>query len=256
MSTDRYVVKPVLKALQLLHFLGDEGHELGLTEIAHRIRMPKTSVYRYLNSLCEAGFVTRDDQGLYRLSLKMWELGQAVDGRLRIRQVALPFMQELRIRFNETVNLAILDGREIIYLDTVNSRKSLIMQVQPGSRDPVHSTALGKAIMAFLPESRWPDHLPSSLAALTSQTITSRPELEEELRDTRARGFALDHGENTAGACCIGAPLFGQRRQVLAAISISAPESRLTPQLEQEMTEALLETTLAISHRLTDRFTW
>src|SRR6266511_1705249 len=196
-----YTVKPVYKALQVLQCLGEEQRELALSEICYRVGLPKTTVFRYLYTLRECGFVDYDPAtDLYRLGLRMWELGGAVGSRLRIREVAVPFMRELRNRFNETVNLGKLGGR-----------------------DPVYSTALGKALLAFLPEEQWRDHLPGQLVSRTSQTLSSFDSLKQELVQTRNRGFAQDHGENEEGACCVGAPIFDQLGRVVAAVSLSAP---------------------------------
>jgi DNA-binding IclR family transcriptional regulator len=152
--TNDYIVKPVYKALQVLQCLGDEQRELALSEICYRVGLPKTTVFRYLYTLRECGFVDYDPAtDLYRLGLRMWELGRAAGARLRIREVAVPFMRELRNRFNETVNLGMLDDTEVVYLEIVESRRSLRMHAKLGGRDPVYSTTLGKASMAFLPKS-------------------------------------------------------------------------------------------------------
>ncbi len=246
-----YTVKPVYKALQVLQCLGEEQRELALSEICYRVGLPKTTVFRYLYTLRECGFVDYDPAtDLYRLGLRMWELGGAVGSRLRIREVAVPFMRELRNRFNETVNLGMLDDMEVVYLEMVESRRSLRMHAKLGGRDPVYSTALGKALLAFLPEEQWRDHLPGQLVSRTSQTLSSFDSLKQELVQTRNRGFAQDHGENEEGACCVGAPIFDQLGRVVAAVSLSAPTSRLHGALEQEVATAVMETAAAISLRL------
>jgi hypothetical protein len=124
-------------------------------------------------------------------------------------------MRELRDRFNETVNLGVLDGREIVYLDMVESRRSLRMQAQLGGRDPVYSTALGKAMVAFLPEDRWGEHLPARLTPRTEASHSSIVALRDDLRRTRERGYGLDDGENEEGVRCLGAPIFNQDGHVV-----------------------------------------
>jgi len=132
----------------------------------------------------------------------------------------------------------------------VESRRSLRMHAKLGGRDPVYSTALGKAILAFLPEEQWCDHLPAQLLARTSQTLSSFDALKQELVQTRNRGFAQDHGENEEGACCVGAPIFDQFGRVVAALSLSAPASRLHGALEQEVATVVIQTAAKISLRL------
>src|SRR5262245_32508465 len=112
-----YQVKPVYKALQVLQCLGEAGRELTLTEICQTIHLPKTTAFRYLSTLREAGFVTQDPAtDLYGLGLKLFELGYIVGENLRIREIAKPFIETLREQFNETVNLGVLDGHEIVYI--------------------------------------------------------------------------------------------------------------------------------------------
>lgn len=250
MSND-YVVKPVHKALQVLLHLGRSKRELTLTEIAMQMSMAKTTVYRYLQTFSASGFVVFDTETqCYRLGLRLWELGQLVDMNLPVREVALPVMEELRDRFNETINLGVLDGKEVVYLGMAESSFALRMQARLGARDPIYSTALGKAILAFLPEQQWPILLPTRLTARTSQTITSIAALRHELAETRKRGYSIDRSENEEGSYCIGAPIRDQRGFVAAAISLSAPAMRLHSDLRREITVALLQAAENISVRL------
>jgi IclR family acetate operon transcriptional repressor len=246
-----YIVKPVYKALQVLLCLGEERREMALSEICHHVGMPKTTTFRYLQTLSACGFVTHDSNtDLYRLGLRIWALGQMAREPLQLRELALPAMRELRDRFNETVNLGVLDGREIVYLDMVESRRSLRMQAQLGGRDPVYTTALGKAMLAFLPEERWVEHLPARLAPRTGASFNSISALRDELRRTRERGYGLDDGENEEGVRCIGAPIFDQENRVIAAVSLSAPAARMSERIFAEAATAVIQTAAAISQRL------
>lgn len=246
-----YIVKPVYRAMQVLQCLGEEKQPRSLTEISHRVGFPKTTVYRYLRTLCECGLVAHDPQTeLYRLGMRLYELGQLVDEQLRFKQVAKPFMDELRDRYNETVNLGILDGKDIIYVEMAKSRRSLRMQAQVGSRDPAWTTALGRAMLAFVPNDEWFQHLPSRLKPRTFKTVTSRAALKRELEETRRRGYAIDNEENEEGARCIGAPIFNHLARVVAAISISGPISRLGHQVEKEVATALMQAADSISEEL------
>ncbi len=246
-----YIVKPVYKALQVLLCLGEERREMALSEICHRVGLPKTTTFRYLQTLSACGFVTHDpNTDLYRIGLRIWALGQMAREPLQLRELALPAMRELRNRFNETVNLGVLDGREIVYLDMVESRRSLRMQAQLGGRDPVYTTALGKAMLAFLPEERWVEHLPVRLTPRTAASYGSIGGLRDELRRTRERGYGLDDGENEEGARCIGAPIFNQDGEVIAAVSLSAPEARMSERTFTEAAAAVIQTAAVISQRL------
>ncbi len=251
---NNYIVQPVYKALQVLRCLGDERRELALSEICYRVEIPKTTVFRYLQTLCACGFVTHDfDTDLYRIGLRVWELGQSVHEPIRIRDLALPEMRALRDRFNETVNLGILDGLEVVYIEIIESRRSLRMQAQLGGRDPIYSTALGKAVLALKSEDQWPAHLPKDLAPRTGHTVMSTAKLRQTLLDVRERGFAFDDEENEEGARCIAAPIVNHLGQPVAAVSLSAPASRMPDRLLAKASVAVKETAANISQRLANR---
>jgi IclR family acetate operon transcriptional repressor len=244
-----YVVKPVFKALQVLIALGDEHRPLTLTEICHLVRLPKTTVFRYLQTLAQCGFVTHDRQeDMYHLGARLFELGQLAGQQLKIRDVALPVMAGLRDRFNETVNLGILDGYDVVYVEMVESHHSLRMQATLGSRDPAYSTALGKAMLAFIEEPA--RHLPTRLTPRTAFTLHTRASVLQALIQARQLGYALDDQENEDGARCVGAPIFEYPGRVTAAISVSAPASRLGREQVAEVAVAVQEAAAVISRQL------
>jgi IclR family KDG regulon transcriptional repressor len=248
-SEQPYLVKPVYKALQVLIALGAEQRPLTLTEICHRVRLPKTTVYRYLQTLAQCGFVTHDRSAdMYHLGARLFELGQLAGKQLRIRDVALPVMATLRDRFNETVNLGILDGHDVVYVEMVESHHSLRMQAQLGSRDPAYSTALGKAMLAFLDDPT--RHLPARLTPRTVYTLHTRASVLQSLATIRKQGYALDDQENEDGARCVGAPIFEYPGRVTAAISVSAPASRLGREQVAEVAAAVREAAAIISRQL------
>ncbi len=248
---DTYIVKPVYKALQVLLALAEANRPLTLTEVCHTLRLPKTTVFRYLQTLRASGFVMLDDDGnQYRLGVRLWELGQLAGSNIPVREIAMPYLYELRDQFNETINLGILDGKDVVYLEMAESRLSLRTQARLGGRDPIYSTGLGKAILAFLPEEQWPYHLPARLTARTGNTLTTLAALRRDLADSRGRGYAIDRGENEDGAYCLAAPIFNQRNRAMAAISLSAPANRLQEQQKPVIAVALCTAAAAISRRL------
>lgn len=248
---DAYIVKPVAKALQTLIVLGEARRDLSLAELCYRLGIPKTTVFRYLQTLVAHGFVRHDPQAdRYGLGLRLWDLGQLVGANTRLREVAMPPMEALRDRFDETVNLGVIDGKEIVYMEMAESRRSLRMQARLGGRDPVYTTSLGRAMLAFLPDERWPDHLPTRLSARTAQTICSLPALRSELMATRIRGYAAENGENEEDARCIGAPIWDRRGEIIAAVSLSAPASRFHVGREAEVAREVVKTADHISRLL------
>ncbi|MGL4611056.1 MAG: IclR family transcriptional regulator [Trueperaceae bacterium] len=247
---EKYIVLPVYKAFQVLTMLSERG-KLTVKEVYIDLDISKAQAFRYLQTLCASGFAEHDpDTGFYQLGLRSWELGQSTTRYAKLLELAMPHMESLRDRFNETINLGTMKGSNIIYLGMVESSHSLRMHATIGSVDPVYSTSLGKAMLAFYPEETWERYIPERLTARTYKTITSHQELLESLRLTRSRGYSLDDGENELGACCVGAPLFNKRGEVVAAISLSAPESRLQGGFLEEATKAVIATAHAISQRL------
>jgi IclR family acetate operon transcriptional repressor len=246
-----YVIKPVFKALRVLKCLGDAGRELPLVEICRIVNLPKPTVYKYLQTLREAGFVLYDPEcECYWLGPNAWSLGRTVDPSLRVREVARPIMQQLRDRFGETVNLGVLHGDEVVYLEMALSRQALRMQATIGSHDPAYTTSLGRAMIAFLPQERWRQHIPRQMRRRTARTLVSHDALHAELMATRRRGYALEREENEEGALCIGAPIFDQDGNVIAAVSVSAPASRISPSAESEVGGAVVQAARDISARL------
>jgi IclR family acetate operon transcriptional repressor len=249
--SDKYIVKPVYKALKVLRCLGEEGRELSLSEVSSLTGLPKSTTFKYLYTLREAGFINyREDADRYGLGTRLWELGRLAAPELGVRQLSLPVMQELRDSLNETINLGAIYGKEIVYLEMVESRHALRLLARVGGRDPIYSTALGKAILSHLPEEEWNAHLPSRLVPRTENTCTSLKALKHELSLTRKRGFAVERGENEPDAMCIGAPIFDHRGQALAAISVAGPISRLSGPQETEVARAVIEAADTISERL------
>lgn len=246
----KYIVLPVYKALQVLTMLAERG-KLTLKEVYMDLSISKAQAFRYLQTLCASGFAEYDEEtGLYHLGIRSWELGQSSTRYAKLLELALPYMEDLRDRFNETVNLGTVSGSNIIYLGMVESGHSLRMHATIGSSDPVYTTSLGKAMLAFYPEETWTTYVPEKLAPRTHRTITTREALWQELRTTKERGYSLDEGENEIGACCVGAPLFDRQGRVVAAVSLSAPSSRLQGTFILEAAKAVMSTAEAISQRI------
>ncbi|MCC7280813.1 MAG: IclR family transcriptional regulator [Acetobacteraceae bacterium] len=252
MSLDaRYVVKPVRKALQLLDVLEAEGRALTLSEVAERAALPKTTAFRYLYTLRAAGLVVQDDAAeAYAVGHRLAVSPARDRAILALKQAAFPEMQRLQRRFNETVNLGIVENGAVVYLAMVGSTRSLRMEAAVGARDPLHSTSLGKAILAARPvEARLAD-APARLPRRTPATVASRAALAEELAHTAERGYALDMEENEVGARCVAAVVAGARPE--AALSISGPVQRMADDLLPRIGAALTQAAALVAERLAE----
>jgi IclR family acetate operon transcriptional repressor len=223
-----YLVQPILKALKMLEAIGERSHDVTLTEIAESLRMPKTTAFRYLRTLAAAGFVRHDAlHDRYGVGSRVRMFAQADKSLHRLRRIALPVMERLGQSFNETVNLAIASGFHVVYVEMVEANRALRMQARIGERHPINATALGKAILAFLPEVERAAVIDGPLVEMTTRTICSAAALRRQLRDIQRNGFAVEAGEAEEGLACIGAPILDEQSYPLAALSLSAPERRL-----------------------------
>lgn len=248
---DRYTVQAVARGLDLLELLRDSHTPLSLQEISRRFGTAKSSSFRLLRTLERRGYVERvGDDGRYQLGPEWTTYGGRLPAHRALSDIALPHMQRLRERFAETVNLGVLRQGEIYYVEMLESPRSFRMAAAVGTRSPIHSTALGKAIAAHLsPEQVETIVRRRKLTPLTPRTITTIPGLHRELASTRRRGYAEDNGETEPEASCIGAPIFDATGQAEAAISISGPTSQIQA-IKAEAARALVDACAIISRKL------
>jgi IclR family acetate operon transcriptional repressor len=213
--------------------------------------MAKSSGFRLLCTLERRGYVERiEDGGRYQLGATWLSYRGATANHRPFTEVALPHMHQLLEAHGETINLGILRDGEVLYLEMLESPHPFRMAARVGTRSPMHSTALGKAIAAYLPDEDVDAIIRSrGLTALTSCTITSRTAWKLELARIRARGYAEDNGETELGASCISAPVFGSDGEVVGAISVSGPASRMSA-IKPAAVRSLIEACQAISRAL------
>jgi IclR family acetate operon transcriptional repressor len=246
-----YSIAVLDRALDVLEALADGTEALGVTELARRVGATKSAAYRILANLERRGYVTKDPTtARYSLGTRLAYLGQRSLGTFDLRQVARPVLDDLNRRFQETVNLGVLDGDEVVYIDMIESHHGLRMAARVGARDFVHSTALGKAMLAFLSPEAIQRRLQRPLPPRTAHTITDPALLAAELDRVRARGVAEDHAENELGARCVAAPIFDHAGSVIAAISLSSPESRLDDRRAAEVATAIQAAAQEITRRI------
>jgi DNA-binding IclR family transcriptional regulator len=248
---DRYLVQPVLKAMQVLQLVCEAPEPVTLNQLVRGAGLPKTTVFRYLKTLATIGLVEHDAEAdRYRPGLGLWRLSHASGPYETLKQLCKPYMKRLRQRFSETINLGVLSGGEVFYLDVLESERSLRMQSTIGAADPVHSTSLGKVFLAFSRPERRDLLIPKDLARLTPNTITDRAALIEQLEIIRTTGYAIEIGENEEGSYCIAAPIRDGRDVAIAAISLSAPISRYDEGARQAICAGLISATGEIGRAL------
>jgi len=234
----KHGVQSVYRALKLLEYVcsSDNHRGVSLSELSDYIGLSKPSVYRLLNTLQAFHLVSKEPQtGLYHPGPGLIELAQKGLERFEIRKIALPYLEELQNKTDETVHLAILDSGEVVYLEKRESTQTIRMYSAVGRRAPAHCTGLGKAILAFLPRDERQRILKEKgLKAYTANTITSVSEFERECERIRARGFAFDLGEHEEEIRCVAAPILDHTGYPIAALSVAIPAFRTNrDQLEE-----------------------
>ncbi len=222
--------KAVHKTMCLLEALAQEK-ELGVTDLAERAGMHKSTVYRFLNALKDLGYVHQNGSNdKYSLTLKLFELGSSVLSRMELWEQAHPIMELLAEQTRETVHLAVLDEGRLVYLGKFESTQALrvTMSSRVGQSAPVYCTGVGKLLLAHAPPEQVERILGrEELRRFTAQTITDRAKLAGELENIRRRGFALDDEEHEVGVRCVAAPVRNNQGTTIAALSISLPSVRL-----------------------------
>jgi IclR family transcriptional regulator, KDG regulon repressor len=214
----------------ILDALAACDEDLSLFELSARLDLHKSTIHRLLMVLERHHLVERRAQnGKYGLGLKLFELGTKAFARLGLGERAHPFLERLAAETGETAHLCTLDDGEVIYLEKVEPSRSVRVPSSVGQRNPAHCTAVGKALLAFLPQSEVDALIRRrGLKAYTRHTITGTAPLKRELGAIRNRGYAIDDEEIEEGLRCIGAPVRDHSGRVVASMSIAGPAFRLT----------------------------
>lgn len=245
-------VPALRKGLALLDLLRVHG-ALTMLDVQRLSGLNRTMTFRLLRALVESGYVAHDpDRHHYTLGLRLLELGAAVTERLDLATLGRPLLVALREETRETVNLGVLEGSEIVYVAMEEGPLGLRMSARPGGRDQLHSTSLGKAILAFLSDEERAGIIASlgPLPRLTGNTITVVAALQRDLALVRSRGYALDDEENEIGARCVGVPVLDGAERPLAGLSVSGPVGRIDLARAERIAALLWEASRELSRRM------
>lgn len=240
------------KTLDVLDALRGAPGGLSLAALTAQLQMPKATIFRILATLESRAYLDRTAAGEYRIGRKL--AGSESEGdpdQASIIRGARPEMEKLLAVCKETLNLGVLDGGEVLVVETLESPHTVRMSSKIGNRRHPHSTALGKVLLAQMSGKEALRIVKAlGMPAFTSRTITSTDGLVLELERVRAQGWAMDNRENEEDGRCIAAPVFGPRRKVVAALSISGPVPRITVARAKAFLPALLKTVQRISATL------
>jgi len=244
-------VQSVKRAMLILEELATQKEGLGVTELAKRINLHKSIVHRMLNTLAEIGYVEQSlSSEKYRLGMKLLFLAGAILERMDIRHEAHDLLKELSEKVNETVHLVVPDGYKAIYIDKIDSNKTIRMVSQIGRVAPLHASAVGKAILAFSDDGFVKEVIERGLPRFSTNTITDPDQLMQHLKMIREQGYAIDDEENEEGIRCIGAPVFDYTGKVIGAISVSGPTVTVTREKIKEISKSVIDCAKKISHRM------
>ena len=245
-------IRSVVQALKALDYLESCGNEAGVTEVGQALGVHKSTASRLLATMESRGYVAKNDvTGKYSLGMRVVELAKTKLDQLDLRTYARPFLEELVRRTEETAHLAILDQGSIVYLDKVDTPHTLIMRSRIGYRISAHCTALGKAILAALPEAKIDAILQKDgLHNFTPNTITDPLMFKEHLRKVRIQGFAIDDEEHEEGMRCAAAIIRNHTGCVVGAISVTGPAVRVSRQRVAEIGILVRDACLRLSKSL------
>jgi IclR family transcriptional regulator, KDG regulon repressor len=218
-----------VKAFTILELLSAHSDGmLSLTEVARHLNVSKSTAHRYLTTMEELEVVRRNEKDCFGLGLKMIELAGSLLSQHDLRNESEPLLEQLCAQTQETAHLAIPTGNNVVYIAKVDSPLSIRMASHIGLRNPMHCTALGKAILAHYPQDKVEAIIREGLPSRTAYTLTSAEHLQTELERIRNEGFAIDDQENELGVRCAGAAIFDYTGKVIGAISVSGPASRIS----------------------------
>lgn len=226
---EKKIIQSIDRVLQVLELFSLEKPEWGVTEISKALNIYKSNVHNILSTLAEKGFVKKDPKtDKYKLGIKFFELGSVVIKNMDLRKIAHPYIEELSKEFNETVHLGVLDEGRVVSIEREESDKSLCSHIEIGKRTPLHCTAVGKAIMAYLSKDKVSAIVEGKgLKKYTENTIIDKEGLEKEFLKIRKQGYAVDNMEHEEGVRCVAGPIRDHTGEVIASMSISGPAFRI-----------------------------
>ncbi|HET6709181.1 IclR family transcriptional regulator [Amycolatopsis sp.] len=221
---------PVLgRALRVLEAFSPDRPALRLSEIARRAGLPAATAHRLLREFCEWGALERDEAGVYRVGLRLWELGSLAPRGLGLRELALPFLEDLSQITRENVQLAVREGAEVVYIERIAGTGAVPVLTRVGGRFALTATGVGLVLLAHAPAEVQEEVLGSPIERYTSETVTDPDRLRHMLADVRTHGFSISERQVTLDSLSVGAPIHDARGRVVAAVSLVVRYGSVSP---------------------------
>ena len=236
-------IQSVARAFGVLELFDEQQPTLSSAEVAELTGLNRATAYRFCQTLLSLGYLAETDDRRFMPGLKTISLAQAALSAYGLSELAMPALRRLEQETGETVNMAALDGTEVVYLARVLSERLITLRLTVGSRLPAYATSLGRAILAFLPEAEAKAIISrSDVRSLTDRTLTTPEGLVEELRRIRQRGFALNDQELSLGLRGVAAPVLGASGRPIAAINLSLPHPVDEEEIERDLAPKVTRT--------------
>ena len=246
-------VQSLERAFKLLEALSEFPEGIQITRLAEKVSLSKSTVHRLLATLIDMDYVIKDQESeKYKLGYRIIYLSRNIINNIDIISIAKPFLEELAEDVNETIHLCIQDKEEVLYVDKIESSRTIRMYSRVGNRAPMYCTGVGKVLLSGLDKNRF-DKVADNInfVVMTPTTITNKEQLCQEMELIRSRGYALDDIEHEEGIRCIAAPIFDSEGKVIASFSIAGPSNRITMDLiNNRLIDKVKNTTLGISRLL------
>ncbi|MDO4581608.1 MAG: IclR family transcriptional regulator [Bacillota bacterium] len=246
------IVSSVQKATEILTVLAESEHGLGVTEISNKLNYKVSATYHLLNTLHQSSFIDQDSKTKkYRIGFGLFKISSMAKKQSTVASIAQTYLEELRNKLDETCNLSVLDGNHIVYIAQAESSNLLKLFTQLGARVPFYCTGAGKVMLSYKPE-KVQDYIigATTMEKYTKNTLVTAEDLKKEFASIIKKGYALDNEEREVGVTCVAAPVFDCNCEVIAAISIAGPTSRLVEKDLHNIISNVIDTTNELSHRL------
>ena len=246
-----YNITSLQRGLRILSLFAAEERGLSASQIAKLSGLPVSTVHRFLTNLETSGFLNCDSTGIYQLGIACVSLGQAARGQLDVRRASLPYLQDLNHRTRETVHLTVRHALSAVYVEKLDSPEPLRIHSRIGASVPLYCTAVGKVMLAYMPESELEPILGQlQMKRFTENTVSNLQELQTELQRVRKMGFAYDLEEHETHIRCIAAPIWDSTGYVNASLSVTGPAVRMSTARLRQLAPLIRDTGLKISHEL------
>jgi len=249
-------VQSLTRGLQILEVLARVEGGLTLTEVSHRVALPASTTHRLLSTLERMGYVSQaGDLGRWYVGLQAFTVGSSFLANRDFVAQSHNYMRRLMEQSGETANLAVLDGRQAVFIAQVQCREIMRLLVKLGSRAPLHASGVGKAIFAALPDEQIDAILKvRGLPRITESTIVAPETMWAALRVVRQRGWSFDDEEHLIGTRCVGASIYDEHAEPLCAISVAGPATRLPDQRIKQLGPLVAHTAEEITRKLGGRW--